>query len=565
MTRLEKALHPRLLAQAALGVSLLLVVSCSRTEPTQEVAPAEPAPVSENGQAVAPETKAAGTDRGALLAQAKDLFVNHCAACHGETGDGRGDAAKWLYPRPRNFRSAEFRIVTTTNGIPSDADLLAVLDRGMPGSAMPPFSHLPQSDKTALVAYVRDLSARGIEQQLLDDAKAFGDEPDRDEVAEMVAARTHPGEVLMIPALDAVSPEAVARGAKVYAEACAACHGTTGKGDGTERQFNSDGSPTRPRDFTRGIFKGRPEPQDLYARVRAGMPGSPMPAERVLTDEQISDLIAFVLSLSDEATRAQAVLQRRNILAHRVEETLTDDPASPVWSAAEAVPLTMTPLWWQDYEDLAVQIEALHDGKSLAVRMSWRDSTENMQAVRPQEFEDMAAVQWFKGSPEPFLGMGNQSGPVDVWLWQPSRQAPLARRPDVDTAYPNMVVDMYPFEQPTDGPRPHATELQNQAFVTAWAAGNPRSDPTSAGSTNLEAAGFGTLTARPPVSQLTTAGASWSDGRWTVVLRRALDVEAGLALAPGERLSIAFAIWDGTARDRNGQKRITVWQDLELE
>ena len=31
------------------------------------------------------------------------------------------------------------------------------------------------------------------------------------------------------------------------------------------------------------------------------------------------------------------------------------------------------------------------------------------------------------------------------------------------------------------------------------------------------------------------------------------------------RLSVAFAIWDGTAQDRDGKKLITIWQDFELE
>jgi DMSO reductase family type II enzyme heme b subunit len=50
-------------------------------------------------------------------------------------------------------------------------------------------------------------------------------------------------------------------------------------------------------------------------------------------------------------------------------------------------------------------------------------------------------------------------------------------------------------------------------------------------------------------------------------VRRPLEVSAdsGIQLAAGDKLSIAFAIWDGAARDRNGQKLVSIWHDFELE
>ena len=49
-----------------------------------------------------------------------------------------GIAARFLYPKPRDFTSAEFRLVTTTNLVPTEDDLFQVITRGMPGSAMFP-------------------------------------------------------------------------------------------------------------------------------------------------------------------------------------------------------------------------------------------------------------------------------------------------------------------------------------------------------------------------------------------------------------------------------------------
>jgi hypothetical protein len=210
----------------------------------------------------------------------------------------------------------------------------------------------------------------------------------------------------------------------------------------------------------------------------------------------------------------------------------------------------------------------VHDGQTLAIRLSWRDETRDMQAIRPQDFPDIAAMQLFKGEHEPFLGMGAADGSVDVWLWNSAAQADLEQYADVDTAYPHMAVDQYPFEQGALGSRLHPTERQPREFVTAWAAGNPRSDPSHVlPGSNLQAKGFGSLTFRPRISQVASAHGGWKDGRWTVVLRRPLQVppDAGLELGGGDRCSIAFALWDGAAHDRDGQKLVSIWHDLELE
>src|SRR5262245_23910407 len=50
----------------------------------------------------------------------QDLYAAHCAACHGEKGDGNGPASRFLYPRPRDFGEAQFRLVSTSSNVPSD-------------------------------------------------------------------------------------------------------------------------------------------------------------------------------------------------------------------------------------------------------------------------------------------------------------------------------------------------------------------------------------------------------------------------------------------------------------
>ncbi len=68
----------------------------------------------------------------------KSVYGQHCAACHGELGDGNGPASVWLYPKPRNFSAGLFKIKSTPGqSLPTDEDLLRSVTRGLPGSSMP--------------------------------------------------------------------------------------------------------------------------------------------------------------------------------------------------------------------------------------------------------------------------------------------------------------------------------------------------------------------------------------------------------------------------------------------
>jgi cytochrome c oxidase cbb3-type subunit 2 len=498
------------------------------------------------------------------------LYSRYCAACHGDDGNGNGPAARFLYPKPRDFRNGHFRLVTTANQVPSDDDLMRTLERGMPGSAMFPFGHLPEDERRELVMEVRLRVRQGLEDRLRQEAKEYGDKLDPKELTETLNRRTQPGARLEMPRdLPPPGANSEAQGLSLYRKSCVSCHGETGKGDGVQDQKDETGMPIRPRDFTRGIFKGGRERDQLYARVMLGVPGTPMPSSSgTLKPAEAGDLINFLLSLSNTPMSDQVENRRTHLFAWWMTQPLPDDIPESVWAHSAPMPIVVSPLWWRDYDDPDLRVQAIHDQHTLAIRMSWRDDTRDAQAVRPQDFPDMAAVQLFKGGREPFLGMGAADGAVDVWLWNSAAQADLERYADVDTAYPNMAVDQYPFEGRVDGPRAHPTERQPREFLAAWAAGNMRSDPThvSRGG-NLDAQGFGSLTMRPRNSQAVSARGQRDGNRWVVVLRRPLPApsDVGLALARGDHLSVAFALWDGTSRDRNGQKLVSIWHDLILE
>jgi hypothetical protein len=172
----------------------------------------------------------------------------------------------------------------------------------------------------------------------------------------------------------------------------------------------------------------------------------------------------------------------------------------------------------------------------------------------------MAALQLSKSQPEPFVGMGALDRAIDLWLWRPRGQGELG-----GAVAANPSLDDYPFDSPLYG---QITKGQKPPdFITARAAGNPNAATDRNGkASSLTAGGFGSTTFRPRTSQLVMAHAAYADGRWSLVLRRPLAVKAddGVSLKPGEACSIAFALWDGAARDRNGQKLISIWHDLRI-
>jgi DMSO reductase family type II enzyme heme b subunit len=50
------------------------------------------------------------------------------------------------------------------------------------------------------------------------------------------------------------------------------------------------------------------------------------------------------------------------------------------------------------------------------------------------------------------------------------------------------------------------------------------------------------------------------------VFSRSLSGERGATrLTPGDRVPVAFAVWNGSAGDRDGKKSVTIWQELLLE
>ena len=76
-------------------------------------------------------------------------------------GDGEGENAQWLDPKPRNFTLGIFKCRSTPTGtLPPDSDLFDTIGRGLDSSNMPSWNPLSAQERADLVAYVKHFSAR---------------------------------------------------------------------------------------------------------------------------------------------------------------------------------------------------------------------------------------------------------------------------------------------------------------------------------------------------------------------------------------------------------------------
>jgi len=98
---------------------------------------------------------------------------------------------------------------------------------------------------------------------------------------------------------DFTNGEQLAAGSKLYRSQCAHCHGLTGEGRGPTGLFLEP----PPRDFRNGVFKsgaGTPRPSGaaLQRVIRHGVPGTQMQPYDLLSDQEVTGLLTYVVHLS---------------------------------------------------------------------------------------------------------------------------------------------------------------------------------------------------------------------------------------------------------------------------
>ena len=155
-----------------------------------------------------------------------------------------------------------------------------------------------------------------------------------------------------------------------------------------------------------------------------------------------------------------------------------------------------------------LEVQVVHDGSRLALRLSWPMSTPHVIGDLDQ-FADAAAVMFPMHPQASAMTMGAKDRPVNAWYWRAGDEAPL----------------------------------------------------------DVVAEGLGTSRRRDARASGLSARAAHAGGHWTLVLTRSLAVDAAAAqLSPGTRTGIAFSIWDGGNAERAAYKSSSLeFRDLEVE
>jgi mono/diheme cytochrome c family protein len=221
------------------------------------------------------------------------LYRRYCIGCHGPQGDGNGENAPYIDPKPRDFTAATFKCRSTTTGfLPLDSDLILTLERGIEASNMPSWLPLSDENRQDLVAYVKTFSPRWKKEK--------------------------PAAPLQIPAEPEVTADKIKAGRDLFQKMeCWKCHGTEGRGDGPSAATLTDSKdrPIVPYDFTSGHrFKCGSTDQDLYRIFMTGLDGTPMPsfADNLIPD-QAWDLVFYLRTLQPTKSKARAIAKQMDL------------------------------------------------------------------------------------------------------------------------------------------------------------------------------------------------------------------------------------------------------------
>lgn len=265
----------------------------------------------ELAQGVSPRTER-------TLRRGREQYSMYCAGCHGEKGDGEGPAARFLSPKPRDFRKGRVKFAAVpANTLPRDEDLVNTINHGLHGTSMPTWNLISGEDKLAIVAYLKTFSE--------------------------VWQKEAPGvPVPLKPDPWRKKPEkGIAEGERVYhgVAGCMSCHPAyatraeiaedmksfeiplTGFREDLYQSVEKEsdwGAPIKPPDFLNDRTKIADTREELVHVIAAGVGGTAMPSwGDALTDKQLWGLAYYVESL---------ILKRDTPAAAAMQAALEDQP-----------------------------------------------------------------------------------------------------------------------------------------------------------------------------------------------------------------------------------------------
>ena len=234
------------------------------------------------------------------------------------------------------------------------------------------------------------------------------------------------------------------------------------------------------------------------------------------------------------------------VRAHFQEGEVPSFPSDPAWETVSPLPLPLsgqiiTRPVWPEPSVRALSIRSIHNGKEVAFLMEWQDATVN-ESLTPGVFRDGAAVALPVGDAPAFFCMGQLDHYVNIWHWKADWQSDVDRR----------AARAKESKRKRKGPRRFEVIPRRPSSVE-----------------DLIGGGFSTLTSKQRQGRI-KGQAEWKRGLWRVVMKRPLTIEGDdldneAMLVPGRLQAVAFAVWNGENKERNGQKAVASWMQLQID
>lgn len=515
-----------------------------------------------------------------------EVYAEWCAQCHNDNGDGRGIAAPFLLPPPRDFTSGKYKLRSTPDGtVPLDADIERSIRQGLPGTAMPAFPELSDAEVDALVEHLKSFSPD------FEDPEAHG-------------------EPIPIPSPPPVTDELIEQGRELVVGNCLTCHGELGRGDGGTAPLQRDqwyGDYIRVADLTMPWnFRAGGTREDIYKTLVTGLTGTPMASyQGALTEQELWAIATYIVADAG-GTEAPYTNLLRAVGTDEDFEVLDGDLAAGRELFADA-PESMFPVIGQIMEPgrefypsaQAVRARAVYDDDEIAVMVSWHDMraetsghngpdlpapawAEEHEVSGPGDVaddvsggaspwgdaevvdetggavgEDLTEAGGFWGeevADEPAADGTESAG--DFWDEAGDTAAtPAADADGPDREFSDAVAVQIPVTRPTGVAKPYFLLGDAQNPVDLWF-----TDLASGEGTAWVGRGSAALT--PAEGEPPEVLAGYDRGEWTVIFKAR---RRGERFAEGEFLPIAFSVWDGFNRERGNKRGLTQWQHLYLE
>ena len=234
------------------------------------------------------------------------------------------------------------------------------------------------------------------------------------------------------------------------------------------------------------------------------------------------------------------------IRSHFREGNIPSYPSDKAWEALAPIPIPLsgqiiTRPVWPEPSSKVISVRSIHNGKDISFLVEWQDATKN-ERLTPGVFRDGAALALPLGNAPAFFCMGQLDHYVNIWHWKADWQSDVDRR------------------------AARAKEKKRKKRGIRRFEVIPR---RSSSVEDLIGGGFSTLTTKARQGRI-KGQAEWKSGFWRVVMKRPLtrqgkEAENEATIIPGRMQAVAFAVWNGENKERNGQKAVASWLQLLVD